>query len=789
MDKKNEKGLVIEFVNSFFIGFLVVICTFPSNEWTYSIGIDAPLSWAYNFLFENGLAMGKHIIFPHGPLAFFMYPLPENILLSTLVLSLLKVMLVFNLTLLLSRHTNQTKWILAFVLAYFISIIAGFNHLILANLILIYCNAFYFEKRKLRFIAYFLTAFAFYVKAYVAIISGVIFISFISYNLFLDKRIKTFLFDCLSLLSAIVLFWIVMYGSVSGILKYFWGMFHLAQDNSSAAAYYPYNNWFILGLFILALFLLIPLNRTAKFMFYSVLTGLSLFAAWKHGMARQDISHVKGFYVYFIICSIILLVFYKKNTFVNFAIIVFAYIMFSISLTNSVNYQSLQYEIIRTNNFIQFITEFDDLKRKSEKISQREISINKLPKNILDSIGNSTIDVYPWDYSIIAANNLNWQPRVVINSYASYTSWLDEQNSNHFASEDAPNYIIWELKKVGSNLNGSNFNSIDDRYLLNDEPKTIIELLKQYDYWFSNDRFLLLRKKKEALDMTLNTSPKEVLTWAEWQNVPKLNDGQLLRVKIDFKKSLLQSLKSFLYKDEQFWIYLRLNDNSIHKYRIVPKNASDGLWINPYIYNSDKELFVKDIMFKASNENILKEKIIVIWETFDFSNPNIITNFFAVNDNIIDSTVFQTTNDFEENKEKYWSEISNDLISTDAFEGTNSFLLKPGMFSCTFSYSLDSISINNMRIEADCWGKAVDYNKSNDISLVISVDSDKGNIVWKGIPIDRQFVDCREWNHIYNFVNYENLNPDCVLNGYLWNTSNKEILIDNFRIRITTNLP
>lgn len=785
MNKVINKDLIIHLVKASFVGLLIVVCTFPATEWTYSVGIDPPLSWAYNYLFENGLKIGKHIIFPHGPLAFFMYPLPENILLSTLVDTLLKLLLTFNLIYLLSKRSEQTKWLLAFLIAYFISIVSGFNHLILANLVLLYSNIYLHENRKLRIIAYFLTAFAFYVKAYVAIVSGVIFISYASYTFYLDKRFKIFLLDCFTVIGLVMIIWIAMYGTLSGFLNYLLGIYHLAQDNSSAAAYYPYNNWWVLGLFFLTLILLLLINRTKQFYFYVILVGLSLFAAWKHGMARQDIYHVVGFNVYFLTCSIIFILYYAKNLLVNLLIVVFAFILLSSNATNSVNWKSSEYEFFRLNNFISFITEFEDLKTKSNKISQENISINKLSRSILDSIGNSTVDVYPWDYSIISANDLNWQPRVVINSYASYTSWLDSQNAAHFAGVDAPEFIIVE-KIDWENINGGEYSSLDNRYLWNDEPKTVIELLINYKYWFSDKRYLFLKKRKKSINVSSSTSPIKELTVSEWQTVPQLDDGQLLRAKIKFNKSFLQRIKSFLYKDEQFWIYLKLNDNSIHKYRIVPKNAADGLWINPYIYNSEKKISVKAIMFNASNKTILKENASVTWETFDFSEPDVISTLFAVKETYADTTLFHLTNDFEVNKVQYWSELSDDLISKDAFEGEGSFLLRPNGFSSTFSYFLDSISINEMRIEVDCWVKGADYKRSNDIKLVISIDGQEESIVWKGISIDGQFIDESKWNHIYNFVNYKKTKPNSILKAYLWNNSNEEILIDEFRIRITT---
>ncbi len=152
MYKVIDKGFIIEFSKIFLLGCLIVICTFPSNEWTYSVGIDPPLFWVYNHLFDTDLTIGKHIIFPHGPLAFLMYPMPENIVLATVLESILKILLVFNLFSLLSKHTDQTKWLLTFFCAYYIAIIEGFNHLLLANIILLYCIHHYLIRFLLFFI-------------------------------------------------------------------------------------------------------------------------------------------------------------------------------------------------------------------------------------------------------------------------------------------------------------------------------------------------------------------------------------------------------------------------------------------------------------------------------------------------------------------------------------------------------------------------------------------------------------------------------------------------------------
>src|SRR5690554_7715176 len=118
------------------LGLMLIVGTFPANDWSFSVGIDPPLQWVFNFLFEHNLELGKNIIFPHGPLAFLMYPLSENILLTTLVSSALKLLMMVKVVLLLAKTIGHFRWLLSFLFAYFIATITGFYHLVLVNLIL-----------------------------------------------------------------------------------------------------------------------------------------------------------------------------------------------------------------------------------------------------------------------------------------------------------------------------------------------------------------------------------------------------------------------------------------------------------------------------------------------------------------------------------------------------------------------------------------------------------------------------------------------------------------------------
>ncbi len=781
-----QKPGITNVLTGLILAILVVIGTFPENDWSYSIGIDPPLFWVFNHLFETGLNVGRHIIFPHGPLAFFMYPLSDNILLATLVSSLLKGLLVFNVFFLFNHSKTQVKWLAAFLFAWLISMVSDFNHLILANIILFYCNYYQSEKKVYKFSAFILTAFAFFVKAYVAIVSGTLFFGFVVYYFFETKRVKTLLFDGFSLLGFIVLFWLLMFGTLRGLLNFIWGMVHLAQDNSSAAAYYPENNWLVLAFFLLTLVVVFIFNKDKKSHFFVILIALSLFASWKHGIAREDIFHTKGFLIYIMICLGTFMLFIQKNYTKNIALSIFALLLFSVNMKNATDYYAYKYELFRVNNFVEFINDFDKLKEKAVRNSEQKTAQNRLPNNILDTISDSKVDIYPWDYSIAGTNNLNWQPRVVIQSYAAYTSWLDAQNAKFFMTEQAPDFLIWENHKTTVDVNNCDMNSLDNRYLLNDEPQTILPLMAYYDRSVSTDKFILYKKRQKPVAFIQTNIEKTESTLGEWIPVPDSN-SQLIRAKLNFNKSLKQKLKSFLYKDEQFWIYLKLKDQSIHKYRIVPKNAVDGLWINPYIFDSETWFSVEQVMFKASNQAILSNKLSVEWEKVDFvDSPNRINNFFGFKNTTGDSLTFSDTNTFEQNESKYWGTISKEQLSEQSFEGAKSYHFKGNPYSTTFRFPLDSIPFGNLRITADSWVTSPNNKQVNDISMVLTVENKNGTRIYKRISLNEQMIDPEQWNNIFQSVEFSHQQEGSNLGVYFWNTGNDELLIDNFRVMIFT---
>ena len=73
-----------------------------------------------------------------------------------------------------------------------------------------------------------------------------------------------------------------------------------------------------------------------------------------------------------------------------------------------------------------------ELKMRGERSTTKNLQViataTKIPDSVLEKVQGKTIDIIPWEFSLIPGNQLNWKPRPIIQSYSAYTEKLDELN-------------------------------------------------------------------------------------------------------------------------------------------------------------------------------------------------------------------------------------------------------------------------------------------------------------------------------------------------------------------------
>ncbi len=767
-----------KYIGLLLMALLIAILSFPEIELDYDVGIDPPLKWLFNHLFSERLTIGREIIFPHEPLAFFMYPLADNFVLSALVTMLLQIAFAFQLFSLFGKEKWQ-YWMLTAVTSWFIFSFSNFNQLVLSNIsvaFLLYLND---KKQAPKYFGLVLTAFAFYIKAYVAIVAGTLTFSLLAINFFWNRNYKQTFIDAAVLLGSMLLIWISIYRQLSGFVNYCIGMIHLAGDNSAAAAYYPHNNWWLITPFLIITGSIAFLQKTGKGKFFGFLFALSFFALWKYGMAREDYYHART-YLYFIVVSMILFLIYNpRKRAINIPVVLCALVLFAANMKNVENPQPLVINYSGIENFVRFVSSFQQIKETSEKQNTLNIARNRLPETVRNQIGNASVDIYPWDYTIIAANQLNWCPRPVIQSYAAYTSWLDKKNAVHFSSGNAPKYFIFGLNNITSDLNGGKLASIDNRYLLNDEPQTIIELIRNYSRIYYDENFLVYQKRVQPLEVNSLLTKTQSTGWNEWITVPP-NTNQLTRLKLHIDRSFFGKVKSFLYKDELYYMYFKTANGSILKYRIVPQNAVDGIWISPFYTsagNYSPSETITAALLTCSDKNMVKGIFQYEWEHFNVDTKTI-SEFFG-KDSTNSSEIYVNENIHLESDNPNWNGFDLRKVMTDPSNHQEFYPIEPAEFSPSFKLNIDSLLQTPMRITVDCWLKTVQNGHS---ALVIESENASGEKNWQGTDINRQIIDQEELNHVFGYMDLNS--PIKKVTIYIWNNGEKPVSIYSMNVKL-----
>jgi len=438
-------------------------------------------------------------------------------------------------------------------------------------------------------------------------------------------------------------------------------------------------------------------------------------------------------------------------------------IFFSLNLPNVRLFEENSLVFFRANRFSEFVFDHQNFKNYHLQNSFKNIEEQKLDSSLLKLIGNKTIDVYPWDYSYIAANKLNWQPRPVLHSYAAYSSWLDMKDSQHFSSDNAPEFILLEIDKKTDDIYGGTFESVDNRYLPNDEPQTLISILEHYESVHKNNRFILLKKRKLVQKLKVASGSKFNTRFGTVVELPYKPENSVLRIKAKLKKSTKGLFQSFLFKDQESFINYYMDNGDVYRYKIVPKNAADGIWINPFLMHpelDEKEASCVKISFESSDPSFYQNEITCEWVVYE-------------------AWLSKGTYLFNKTKSNTKTKFLEQMIVDKQFR------VEAAGFSKSFQISVDSLiqlsSGKTLEIKSNFWSGA-----SKDAVFVISVDDDnKKNLFWESFELQK-FTIKKGLNPVNinkGFDNLEQFNgKKAVLSVYIWNKGSTALEAANFGI-------
>jgi hypothetical protein len=440
--------------------------------------------------------------------------------------------------------------------------------------------------------------------------------------------------------------WLLYRGSVRGLFAFLSSGWDMARGYSSAMSLELPNSEISLIIFLAWLVLLVGWVlswRAARSLASLAVLAMPLFVAWKHSIVRQDV-HAKILVLFGLFAMAVLLldaaVLGRWARFVPVValltgLLVTPWYLMPAELLERVHRadqggcptNTLESSLAQPLRFcgvrsLAAWLDRDSMRKQLRAEAEAELQHEVLPSSTRARIGNAAVDVYPWEISYVPANRLVWANRPLPASFNAYTAALDGMNAAFFESDRRPAYLLWHaLPSYGSALERVPLASIDGRYLLWDEPRTLRTILDHYDLVEMSPRLLLLQARPQPRF----TGPEPVglpvvVEWNTWLETPAARGALLANASI--KLGAVGRAVRTLFRESAVYVSLRSSSGEEARFRIVPDSAASGFWISPFAVTFDElpRLLVRGeghkvvaIRFETGLGAVFYEPIAVTW--------------------------------------------------------------------------------------------------------------------------------------------------------------------------------
>lgn len=572
---------------------LLTLLTYPAFEPDFSIGLDSSYVWGMNHLFDNNYSTLTQLIYPYGPFAWLRIPVVGNGHYSIFLLFFSLLKFAFAWMLIDLSRRRQQPMILTLVAAIPACLYANIDVLIVADVALLLVTAI--EKRKFLFffLATLLAVFSLSIKVSIGVSSCVVL--FVGWLLLIvyQKELKYAKVAAIAVFATLLVVGMLVWHSFPALWQALVGMLRVTEGYSEALVSAPEHKGWSLVLFAISMISL-ALTLKGKWTRYTyLLLVIPLFASWKYGVTREDFVHFKQL-VAFTVCFVVLTGLAQDGFhWLPWLCGIAGYAMLMVNLS-ALNYSDRPSMASGPCNLVSRVIKSSELAAESRAYIEKSLNLRKLDNRVVTMIGSATVDCYPWEHVYLAANNLNWQPHKTVELGTGNSEWLNKQSAENFGSQtNAVSYVI--LHKVNLEREDG-LRSIDDRYLLNDEPAVIDSLLTNYTMADSGWYGLLLRHGNACHKANSGIVMTTTVSWNEWVPLPQQSEETVMRAKVFSHLSFVGWLKKFLYKSDVYFVDYQMPDGSVLTYRYSRSTAESGLWMGPML-KSNAELadFFSDV--------------------------------------------------------------------------------------------------------------------------------------------------------------------------------------------------
>jgi hypothetical protein len=526
------------------------ILSYPHN------GLDASWVIAINMAIKQNLVFGRDFIFTFGPLGFLYSGLP--LFIPKFIIMLFHLLLFGAIGFISNFYLQQIKTNLAkagfffFTLIIYIELFSEKAFLLLLIFLFFVFYHLYQQKQFALIFAGFIALLTFFIKLNTGLLLTFLLLPYLFFTSYF--RIEKWSFSFAFVLGYSILLFLfssLLNVEVFGYVSNAFGIIHNYND---AVNLPPLPLMFLLAVLIILAYgaalllnvktILDNRNRLFRIMYVS----MAFFVLFKEGFVRAD-SHMMLFFGK-IVPLVSLLYFFeddkKFKLHLNYTILLTGLL----TLISTQVFYGLGEPLTRVRSKITKIAYRDVLlgeyEHHREHVLLQQQKFAKFPKRIIKRLEGKTVDIIPTNISLIYFNDLHYNPRPSIQSYASYSEKLDGLNADKYASQNAPYFIIYAI------------GSIDNRHPFWDESKTKITMLTHYRvvdsfsiksnvaHLGANEDYILLKRRGKPLNIVEGEKTTFSYQLGDKLEIPKSDN--LVYLQIDFKYTFIGKMMRLFFQ-------------------------------------------------------------------------------------------------------------------------------------------------------------------------------------------------------------------------------------------------
>ncbi len=619
-DRLKKTGLPSFARNEYFqtaiLSIAVLIFCFPGFYPGISLGLDGSYVYAFNYFFARHIQLGAGHIFTYGPLVFMYAPnlVGHNLAIAIPAVCMLYLFFIYGF-LLLGTRLNPLYRILHILLITGLCNIVCFD-LIFPGCALIAVLNYHNRKNRLWLIAAsFITAVAFLVKSSYGAFCITALMSYAVFMLYSTRRPRLLIFFASAVSFFIAAIWLVIYHSLSALPSYLYTcIIQVREYSGSLQLEDAVNHWGIFSAGIILFFLPLLFVRNSLTRLLYLISIIPLYVSFKYSFSREDQWH-EAIILHYIIMTIAITLVIESDIsrlalIMQLSSVAFIYLNMILASPSDTYLKGLT-GIGNLNSWIIHYRSSVNRYRREDSANLQNRILNEGQRKI---IGNAGVDCYPFEYTYIPANGLNWDPRPNLQLYIS-DRWIDSVNASFLNSDRAPRYYIWMQEEPPLN----NY-YCDNRYLLNEDPQSTYTFFDRYRLITCDGKTALFGHTAGGL-----LSPEKITGYTtaqinDWVTVPQGDSSTIVRARTRFKNTFKGALRRFLYRDQLYFIDYRLSTGTVKTYRFIPANAASGLWINPLVIDVAKGLKgdrVQAVRIRVSRKGCIEPRFQMTWTSFN----------------------------------------------------------------------------------------------------------------------------------------------------------------------------